>query len=70
MGLIDKTRMAFCNHDWECIDKTTVCDWTRKELCYRGLYEKPTSDAKLVPIGHKWTYMCKKCGKFRVDKNY
>ena len=23
-----------------------------------------------IPIGHKWAYKCKKCGRFIVNKDY
>ena len=58
--LIDYIRSCFCKHDWELIDKKQVYDNTD----YWGRTVEP------YYIGTKWTYRCKKCGYFKVDKNY
>lgn len=53
-SLIDYIRSCFCKHDWERIDKSIVYI---------------TADDK-YPIGTKWTYRCKKCGRFKTYKDY
>ena len=52
--LINYIRSCFCKHDWELLGET-------------DMYRYQTDD---MPIGVKWTYRCKKCGYFKVYKNY
>lgn len=52
--LINYIRSCFCKHDWELLNEVNV---------YKCEEDK-------IPIGKKWTYRCKKCGYFKVDKNY
>jgi hypothetical protein len=58
--LIDYIRSCFCKHEWEQLDENEVYSntdyWGRTVDPYR--------------IGTKWTYRCKKCGYFKVHKNY
>lgn len=52
--LINYIRSCFCKHDWELLRETDIY------LC----------SGDKMPMGHKWTYRCKKCGYFKVYKNY
>lgn len=52
--LIDYIRSCFCKHDWELIHESSV---------YNIEFDK-------YPIGKKWTYKCKKCGYFKIYKDY
>ena len=52
--LINYIKSCFCKHDWELLDET-------------DMYRYQTDD---MSIGVKWTYRCKKCGYFKVYKNY
>ena len=58
--LIDYIRSCFCKHEWEQLDETPVHSSTD----YWGRTVEP------YLIGIRWTYRCKKCGYFKVHKNY
>ena len=58
--LIDYIRSCFCKHEWELLDETSV--YSNTDYCGR------TVDP--YRIGTQWTYRCKKCGYFKVHKNY
>ena len=46
----------FCKHEYELLDKVTV---------YDQYYIKGD-----LPIGKKFTYVCKKCGRVKRIKTY
>ena len=52
--LIDWFRNLFHKHDWELVDASKVYDYRNTD----------------IPIGTKWTYICKKCKSCKVIKNY
>ena len=52
--IIDYIRSCFCKHDWDLLERCEMYD-SEKAKMKRGL---------------KWTYRCKKCGYFKVNKNY
>lgn len=54
--LINYIRSCFCRHEWELLSEAKIWDTYRPNNEY--------------PIGTKWTYRCKKCGYFKVHKNY
>ena len=54
--LIEKIRSWFCVHEYECIDSVDVY-----ETFYGYVPECPTY--------HKWTYICKKCGRKKIITN-
>ena len=58
--LIDYIRSCFCKHEWELLDEVEVYDNTN----YYG------RKVDIYKIGRRWTYRCKKCGYFKVHKNY
>jgi hypothetical protein len=58
--LIDYIRSCFCKHVFELLQKAEVYNDTD----YWGRVVKP------YKIGTKWSYRCKKCGYFKVHKNY
>ena len=52
--LIDYIRSCFCKHEWELLSHDIA------------QYSKYTWETKQ----EKWAYRCKKCGYFKVHKNY
>lgn len=54
--LINYLRECFCKHEWELLEEEIICDGEHID--------------KDIVLGNRWTYRCKKCGQFRVNKNY
>lgn len=54
--VIEYIRQCFCKHQYELLDKATVYDSndTRNHL----------------PLGERYVYMCKKCGRVKCVKTY
>jgi hypothetical protein len=52
--IIDYIRSCFCSHVYECIKQAPVFEDNRA----------------IRPIGTKWVYRCKKCGRHKVEKDY
>ena len=54
--LINYIRSCFCKHDWE-------------EMSCSQIYSSDLGNRE-YPIGHKWTYRCRKCGCFKTYKDF
>ena len=55
--IIDYIRSCFCKHDWELV---------RDAIVYDNTFEVSHG----LPKGHKYVYICKKCKRMKVLKDY
>lgn len=58
--IINYMRQCFCNHDFELLQQTQVY----KNTDCNGITVTP------YIIGTRWAYRCKKCGYFKVERDY
>ena len=58
--IINYIRQCFCKHEFELLEQTRV---------YRKIYCNGMTVTPYI-IGSRWTYRCKKCGYFKVEKDY
>ena len=54
--LLEFIRKHTCEHEYEELDRAIVYDYV--------------NNYKLVPIGKRYTYICKKCGDVKIVNTY
>lgn len=54
----------------EIIAKLTPCNHQYVVVGKDDMYECRTSSSNSYPIGRKYTFICQKCGKLKVQRDY